>query len=900
MYEHLNNHDQEMMVEGVTEKNRILDSNMQKFADICEINADVKQPPANGQEADGKSFAGRYSSDVMQVLMYVAFKKQCSLSEAAAMANSQDPDVTDGIRRYSAEYLNKRLEDDVELGNPDDPFAADIVKHSQLLGQNTLDKFNHAGPLDQIRFADDLLLLFNAAEVIKKTAPMDKDWKDLHMDNQLDIPETFFARISDFSRQKNTSQKTYEDIAGQHDKESQAVNEAGEKVQNPLISLNIKETPDPRYTAAENQTALYDNNIRTVLDCENGNKAQQKIGADDFDLLFINGNSVNSIFKGKPASQEDKKAYFIHAAQNPENKLDVLKLSEKDGQLKGEFWILAANGIEGMADARKEDRFSKSAPDGIFHAAQVFRDRMIKINEFQRSQGNAAEEMSAASKEIVASVTGRHHDSTSARNQRAFTDKLKKWGDISDDRILLQNAEEIREGMKMVRGLDDFSRQHPDWNFDKADKFGMICSLANERLDFLQGRQPETGITSTENAVRQNYIRKTLDIECKNPEKKVNFTPGKSILENIKDKLDDIGQKAKENTRSMDLDLMESGSYKARITADVLGQIRKGAGGFAPMSEVRYLREAYADAEKNIKSASETIVYSASGKTQKDSINPDDLRKLIDKPGPEDLAAGAARTRLSYGADLYNKSLGINFAEGTAEKGLLKLAGKDQFDCIFINGRSVNDLWIEQKEKYAFDDNMKALLKSDGYRESMIVAAGLKGTNNITFTKPFDKTDPETGAHQIQFEAPRPVHRTMDPANPIPEPYKRTAFKYHFIHEKTNEEKFAQAIGNEKNALKDKQLLSSIDALNSAAGQKTMDEETIRKAVSDEKIKGGPAFIAEGIKSRAAGPRVISLENLSKSVNKDAGKTKESAKPAIARTEAKKEQKKEEKKQRGL
>lgn len=250
-----------------------------------------------------------------------------------------------------------------------------------------------------------------------------------------------------------------------------------------------------------------------------------------------------------------------------------------------------------------------------------------------------------------------------------------------------------------------------------------------------------------------------------------------------------------------------------------------------------------------------TIVYDAGGNHK--GINPDDLKKAVADPLQNDISEEQYR----YTTRLYDKA----FAPDKTAAYLREKSGMDEFDLVYINGKSVNQL-VQEKidEVRKTDPDLAARLSTETdnaqYKKAMVVSAGLRGVNDIVY----GKLTYDAGSQKIAVTA-IPVGRDMDQKSKLPEP--ANAGWFH----KTNEEKFAQARKHEAKALTDSGLLEAIrkstEKANSSLKQNL--EAAGREEIKPERIRINLLGDA-GKKDRKTGRQAVPEEKQMKDGRKKA------------------------------
>ncbi len=228
--------------------------------------------------------------------------------------------------------------------------------------------------------------------------------------------------------------------------------------------------------------------------------------------------------------------------------------------------------------------------------------------------------------------------------------------------------------------------------------------------------------------------------------------------------------------------------------------------------------------------------------------------------------------QLTYSQDIYEHSLGKAF--GRSEQMMLGEMGITPFDCIFINGKSVHQLYSERPGAEPNGQNFADM-------KAMVVAAGLYGANQITYAKPVV----ENG--KIAFPKTEYLRRQNSKISGLED--QKGGFWH---HNESMQDKFDRAYGDAKS--RDKEIHKTDDfrsKLNSLFSDQSR-YQSYKEAY--DKIEARHKKPAEsGTSVKSGDGRKIGLAELKGMEKKTSGNKKEehSQKPAAKTAEADKKQK---------
>lgn len=151
-------------------------------------------------------------------------------------------------------------------------------------------------------------------------------------------------------------------------------------------------------------------------------------------------------------------------------------------------------------------------------------------------------------------------------------------------------------------------------------------------------------------------------------------------------------------------------------------------------------------------------------------------------------------------------------------KGMLNDAGLNEFDCIFINGKSVHELYNEKMKLTGPDKDNQANMNMADMR-AMVVSAGMFAANNISYAVP------EIKDNKLTFGKVGIMSRKEDPFNKM-EPLKESVWHKMIHGTESMQDKFDRAAKTDEKAAKD-----CIDKIRGLSRElKKADEQKAQKA----------------------------------------------------------------------
>lgn len=225
----------------------------------------------------------------------------------------------------------------------------------------------------------------------------------------------------------------------------------------------------------------------------------------------------------------------------------------------------------------------------------------------------------------------------------------------------------------------------------------------------------------------------------------------------------------------------------------------------------------------------------------------------------------------------YNLAFGNNFSGKTAEA--LAERGKSEFDCIFINGKPVSEIYAEKKREKNEPADIRNPEEEDVLAmRAMVVSAGLYGANTISCTIPVQDRN-----GRLHFPQPQEVQRTVSREHPIDPPREGLWHWIRHLGKESWQDKFNRAAEHNDEMLK-----------KCAAFAEAMNEKETAAAGDQDKKKG-----AEEKENQTGGRIRTSLRDIQKEEKKaENTKTKEqhgqeqdSPETEVRKAEKKKKQK---------
>ncbi len=185
--------------------------------------------------------------------------------------------------------------------------------------------------------------------------------------------------------------------------------------------------------------------------------------------------------------------------------------------------------------------------------------------------------------------------------------------------------------------------------------------------------------------------------------------------------------------------------------------------------------------------------------------------------------------QIDYAHELYERSLGKAFGE--KEQRMLGQMEMSPFDCIFINGKSVHELYNERNK----DMNPDAL-PNFAEMKTMVAAAGMYGANQITYAKPVMEGD------RITFPKTEYLRRQNSKTDGLED--QKGGFWH---HNEAMQDKFDRAYGDAKSREKAvSQAKPAVDKLNNAfkdprqyVNTKALETEKELKAAKERNARTG-------------------------------------------------------------
>lgn len=254
---------------------------------------------------------------------------------------------------------------------------------------------------------------------------------------------------------------------------------------------------------------------------------------------------------------------------------------------------------------------------------------------------------------------------------------------------------------------------------------------------------------------------------------------------------------------------------------------------FDPGVLLRYGAAGKADAENlAFWEQNHAAVYRGSD-PQGNPVHPEEYRRAYEK-------GAFTHAQLEYTAGIYDKSIGLAF--NPLQKQYLHDCGMNEFDCIFINGKSVRELYNKKRTDSKNTDAETAGIPD---MKAMVVAAGMYGSSSITFTYPVNSRD------GMIFAPPQYLNRQNDPADMLPDIKNSLWHRIRFGHE-TMQDKFDRASSGQEAAVYNAK--AGIEKLKLRVLNHIRQNHSENAAAEAEKSRNSAEASLESCKVRAAEP----------------------------------------------